>query len=131
MNGQPICINSKGGRDGVEGLQPSIKDRVYLTQGVSCALATANFFNPGYLTEKEGGQKVKEYRIRKLTEIECLRLMGVSDEDAYKMRAVNSASQIYKQAGNSIVVDVMAAIFDNLFNKKDEMPGQMTIFDYL
>lgn len=40
-------------------------------------------------------------------------------------------SQAYKQAGNSIVVDVMVYIFDNLFNDKDELPGQMTIYDYL
>lgn len=72
-----------------------------------------------------------KYRIRRLTEIECLRLMGVSEEDARKIRAVNSATQCYKQAGNSIVVDVMVAIFDNLFNDKDELPGQMSIYDYL
>lgn len=56
-----------------------------------------------------------EYRIRKLTPKECFRLMGVDDEDADKMIAVNSNTQCYKQAGNSIVVDVMAAMFAKLF----------------
>ena len=55
-----------------------------------------------------------QYRIRKLTPIECGRLMGVSDEDIDKMAAVNSNTQLYKQFGNSIVVDVMCAMFRNL-----------------
>lgn len=55
-----------------------------------------------------------QYRIRKLTPRECGRLMGVSDEDIDKMVAVNSNTQLYKQFGNSIVVDVMCAMFKNL-----------------
>lgn len=55
-----------------------------------------------------------KYRIRKLTPRECGRLMGVSDEDISKMVAVNSNTQLYKQFGNSIVVDVMCAMFRNL-----------------
>lgn len=55
-----------------------------------------------------------QYRIRKLTQRECGRLMGVSDEDIEKMAAVNSNTQLYKQFGNSIVVDVMCAMFRNL-----------------
>ena len=56
----------------------------------------------------------KQYRIRKLTPRECGRLMGVSDEDIDKMAAVNSNTQLYKQFGNSIVVDVLCAIFKQL-----------------
>lgn len=55
-----------------------------------------------------------QYRIRKLTPRECGRLMSVSDEDIDKMAAVNSNTQLYKQFGNSIVVDVMCAMFKNL-----------------
>lgn len=55
-----------------------------------------------------------QYRIRKLTPRECGRLMGVSDEDIDKMAAVNSNTQLYKQFGNSIVVDIMCAMFENL-----------------
>lgn len=55
-----------------------------------------------------------QYSIRKLTPRECGRLMGVSDEDITKMAAVNSNSQLYKQFGNSIVVDVMCEMFKNL-----------------
>ena len=61
--------------------------------------------------------KIKEketMRIRKLTPKECWRLQGFDDEDFYKAEAVNSNTQLYKQAGNSIVVDVLEAIFTNL-----------------
>lgn len=53
----------------------------------------------------------KNLRIRKLTPKECWRLMGFSDEDFEKAEKVNSNAQLYKQAGNSIVVNVLEAIF--------------------
>lgn len=46
-------------------------------------------------------------RIRKLTPLETWRLQGQTDEAFYKARAVNSDTQLYKQAGNSICVDVL------------------------
>lgn len=61
-----------------------------------------------------------QYRIRKLTPRECGRLMSVSDEDIDKMAAVNSNTQLYKQFGNSIVVDVMCAMFKNLNIKQGD-----------
>lgn len=61
-----------------------------------------------------------QYRIRKLTPRECGRLMGVSDEDIDKMAAVNSNTQLYKQFGNSIVVDVMCAMLKNLNIKQGD-----------
>ena len=54
-------------------------------------------------------------RVRKLTPLECWRLMGFDDEDFYKAQSTgNSNSQLYKQAGNSIVVKVLEKIFKNL-----------------
>jgi DNA (cytosine-5)-methyltransferase 1 len=50
-------------------------------------------------------------RIRKLIPRECWRLMSFTDEDFDKAASVNSNTQLYKQAGNSIVKDVMMAIF--------------------
>lgn len=50
-------------------------------------------------------------RIRKLTPRECWRLMGFSDQDFDKAASVNSNTQLYKQAGNSIVKDVLMAVF--------------------
>ena len=61
--------------------------------------------------------KIKEpssLRIRKLTPKECFRLMGFDDEDFEKAAKVNSNTQLYKQAGNSIVVDVLEHLFDSL-----------------
>lgn len=59
-------------------------------------------------------------RLRKLTPLECWRLMGFDDEDLYKAKEAGvSEGQLYKQAGNSIVVDVLVAIFKNLFNALD------------
>jgi modification methylase rho11sI len=55
-------------------------------------------------------------RIRKLTPRECLRLMGWNDKQIDKIQQVGiSQSQQYKQAGNGIVVQVLEAIFKNLF----------------
>lgn len=54
------------------------------------------------------------YRIRKLTPRECYRLMGFSDDDFDKAKEVNSDAQLYKQAGNSIVVNVLEAIFKQM-----------------
>lgn len=54
-------------------------------------------------------------RIRKLTPKECWRLMGFTDNQFSKAQSVCSDSQLYKQAGNSIVVDVLYYIFANLF----------------
>ena len=55
------------------------------------------------------------YHIRKLTPTECWRLMGFDDEDIEKCIEIGiSNSQLYKQAGNSIVVNVLEEIFKNL-----------------
>ena len=54
-------------------------------------------------------------RIRKLTPKECWRLMGIDDEDFNNAEKVNSNTQLYKQAGNSIVVNVLESIFRELF----------------
>lgn len=62
-----------------------------------------------------------EYRIRKLTPIECWRLMDFSDEDFHKAESVNSNTQLYKQAGNSIVVNVLVAILGQLFAGKEDV----------
>ena len=66
---------------------------------------------PTILTNTEICKVKSEYRIRKLTPLEAWRLMGFTDEDFYKAKAVNADSKLYKQAGNSIVVPVLEAVF--------------------
>lgn len=54
-------------------------------------------------------------RIRKLTEDECMRLMGFTREDTEACRAVGlSKANIYHQSGDSIVTTVLAGIFGEL-----------------
>lgn len=98
---------------------------------------------------------IKSYAIRKLTPKECFRLMGVRDNVIGTMQSSNaqaaerlpdwngkgkpedmaiSASQQYKQAGNSIVVDVLAHIYEQLFYPAPPKPRpgeQLTLFDDL
>lgn len=71
-----------------------------------------------------------KYRIRKLTPLECWRLMSFSDEDFYKAQEINSNTQLYKQAGNSIVKAVLKAIFGQMipgaenYYKQEELNEQ-------
>lgn len=265
---KPICLNSKGGRNGIDGLQPSVQDRVYSVEGISTSITTSfmpsiaepqvikplkgktengwhfeqqvydkegitrtikagggsgnipkvivnantkkgyveaeigdsiNLEHPNSKTRRgrvgkgvaqtlttscnqavvenkcgleskiivgstqknaainydgvcptltssmgTGGGHVTmhnyDLRIRKLTPLECWRLMGFTDEDFYKVKGISN-SQLYKQAGNSIVVDVLVhllrSVFDSLENEKSEESTkierieQQTIFEYL
>ena len=72
------------------------------------AISVTTSFNPFYKND---------LRIRKLTPKECWRLMGFNDEDFEKANKVCSNAQLYKQAGNSIVVNVLVAILNNLLMK--------------
>lgn len=59
-------------------------------------------------------QNQSKWRIRKLTPLETWRLQGFTDEQFYKAQAVNSNSQLYKQAGNSVSVPVVYAVAKHL-----------------
>lgn len=80
--------------------------RIYDVEGISPSIDTCS-----------GGNRmpkvadVESLRIRKLTPKECFRLMGFDDESFHRAEAVNSNTQLYKQAGNSIVVDVLEELF--------------------
>ena len=59
-------------------------------------------------------------RIRKLTPLECFRLMGFNDIDFHKAKSIGiSDTQLYRQAGNSIVVNVLEKILYNIFSLID------------
>ena len=62
------------------------------------------------------------------TESACFRLMGVDDIDSDKIRQVVSKTQCYKLAGNSIVVDVLVAIFNQLFSENKTTDKQLKLF---
>ena len=73
----------------------------------------------------------QKLRIRKLTPLETWRLMGFDDNDFKKAEAVNTNTQLYKQAGNSIVVNVLEAILKNLLlePQTEMIEGQLSIYD--
>lgn len=90
------------------GKQRSVQDRIYDSRGVGVAV-TPSF--RGNIEEAS----MDCIRIRKLTPTECWRLMGWNDEQIAKVKASGiSNTQMYKQAGNGIVVSVLEAIFKKL-----------------
>ena len=81
------------------------EDKTFTTLGTNC----------GSSTSAGGGVVLKnDLRIRKLTPRECFRLMGVKDEDFDKVAKNQSDSSLYHLAGDSIVVDVIKAIFKEM-----------------
>lgn len=86
--------------------------RVYDPEGLSPTLHTCGGGNQEIKVAVMDDNKKR--RIRKLTPLECWRLMGFDDEDYQKAAAVNSNTQLYKQAGNSIVVNVLEGILKQL-----------------
>lgn len=94
---KPICIGNVSKGNSEDG-------NVYSKDGLSQTLCAGTH---GYAM----GNIQNNLRIRKLTPLECWRLMGFDDDDFYKAKNSNSNSQLYKQAGNSIVVDVLYYIF--------------------
>ena len=134
---KPICLNANK--------NVSIQDRIYDEEGIAATVTASEFrskiaerkmFNPyndkeikdvaptqtancgcstssaAVLISEDGKNYLK---IRKLTPLECWRLMGFDDEDFYKAKDVGvSDTQLYRQAGNSIVVNVLEKIIEGL-----------------
>ena len=111
-DGEPMFTLTSQDRHGivVAGKLPGNHDqnsRVYDTDGLAPTLSTM----------QGGGQEPKimqNFRIRKLTPRECWRLQGFPDWAFDKAQEVNSNSQLYKQAGNSVTVNVIAEIAKRL-----------------
>lgn len=87
-------------------------NRVYSDERLSPALEAITGGNrqPKIIVNK----KTEGNKVRKLSPKECWRLMGFSDKDFEKAKTVNSNAQLYKQAGNSIVVNVLVEIIKKL-----------------
>lgn len=106
-NGLSPCLNTMQGG----GLEPKILQR-------------ARGFNKGGEHEvappvtsssyQENNMLLNDYRIRKLTPRECWRLQGFPDWAFDRAQKVNSKSQLYKQAGNSVTVNVICAIAEKM-----------------
>lgn len=98
-----VVIGGIGEKKSNNGTQWFLQDRVYDNK-ISPAICTS--FNPYFLT--------KHLRIRKLTPCECYKLMGFTQVDYEKCAKIQSNATIYHQAGDSIVVTVLIAIFGKL-----------------
>lgn len=107
------CIGGIGEKKSNGGTQYYQQDRIY--QGDVALAHPANL--PGGSYKYAVTEPLQTFRIRKLTPKECWRLMGQDDEDFAKAESACSNTQLYKQAGNSIVVNVLEAIFSNLLIK--------------
>lgn len=94
---------------GVKGYN-EMNGRVYDPEGI----ATTVRANSGGHNELKIVEETDAVIVRKLTPRECWRLMGFDDASFERAEKVNSNSQLYKQAGNSIVVDVLMAIFKEM-----------------
>ncbi|MGU7900263.1 DNA cytosine methyltransferase [Streptococcus suis] len=122
-DGVAPCLNAMQGG----GLEPKIAVREATSKGYSEAIVgdSVNLSHPNsstrrgrvgkqvantLLTGEEQGVVTPNFRIRKLTPRECWRLQGFPDWAFDKAQAVNSNSQLYKQAGNSVTVNVIEAI---------------------
>lgn len=108
-------ITTSGGNDRGVVINPNIKN-INDENGTFNTLGT----NCGSSTSAGGGVVLKtDLRIRKLTPRECFRLMGVKDEDFEKCAKNQSDSSLYHLAGDSIVVNVLMAIFKELLNESE------------
>lgn len=113
---------------------------------------------PKVLTKGCDDMNNEEYRIRKLTPLECWRLMGFDDEDFLAAKTGNreaakgilrqyphegkrrmteaeriskmSSTQLYKQAGNSIVVDVLYYIYMELYKAMPYLFDDLKVGSY-
>ncbi len=100
----PRVIGGIGEKKSNGGRQWYQQDRTYDDK---IAISVTTSFNPYYLDTNQG-------RPRKLTPLECWRLMGFNDYDFYVAEKVCSDRQLYKQAGNSVTVPVAMGILRNL-----------------
>lgn len=127
ISGISPCLNCVGGG----GLEPKIRVKEATKQGYAEAEVgdSVNLSHPNsktrrgrvgkqiantLLTGESQGVVDPDFRIRKLTPRECWRLQGFPDWAFDKAQEVNSNSQLYKQAGNSVTVNVITAIAERL-----------------
>ena len=91
------------------------RDDVYNCNGFMGALTATDYKQPKQILQGVAGN----YRVRKLTPVECFRLMGLNSEDVRKCHLNKvSDSSLYKQAGNGIVTDCIELIIEHLYQSQ-------------
>ena len=110
--------------------------RVYSSHGIATALTSQGVGSVGgysglYLVGEDDDMNEKKYRIRRLTPRECWRLMDFTDEQFDKAKSAGlSDTQLYKQAGNSIVVGVVEQIMGNLYDAMPYLFNDLKVSSY-
>ena len=90
-------------------------------KGISTSLTATDYKQPKQIVEPIKIDEMGNIRIRKLTPTECYKLQGFTAEDCKKASETGvSNSQLYKQAGNSICVSVLEAIYKSLGERYEE-----------
>lgn len=105
----PRVVGGIGEKNSNNGTQYFYQNRIYDTK---IATAVSSSLQTNYIDNA--------FRIRKLTPKECFRLQGWTDEYFEKAKEFNSDSQLYKQAGNGVTVDVVKAIGEKLRKRENE-----------
>lgn len=124
---------------GLEGVIPSLTSEIKVKEATKKGFAEAfpgdsiNISHPNsktrrgrvgkqtantLLTGEEQAVVGNDFRMRKLTPRECWRLQGFPDWAFDRAAEVNSNSQLYKQAGNSVTVNVIEAIAQRMIRRK-------------
>ena len=102
---QVVAVASRGRYDGKGGTQQQLELR---KDSVSNALTTV----------QSDSMITQNFKVRRLTPLECWRLMGFTDEDFNKSQKVLSNTKLYERAGRGIVVPMLEAVFEKLLIPK-------------
>ena len=104
---EPKLVGGIGEKKSNGGTQYYQQDRIYDSSEIAMC-------HPANLSTGSYNYQLSDYRIRKLTPKECWRLMGVKDEDFEKVAQNQSNSSLYHLAGDSIIANVLMAIFKQI-----------------
>ena len=118
INGIAPCLTATDYKDPVkivDGFNTNVDENAFCITAHYRSVAPQNFFDSTSGHRATG--VIHGGRIRKLTPRECFRLMGFTDEEFDRASVGISNSQLYKMAGNSIVVNVLETILKKLFEQ--------------
>ena len=92
-------------------------DNTVWETGIARTLTASDYKHP----QKVASKKKNKIKIRKLTPLECFRLQGFTDKQFKAAQAVNSTTQLYKQAGNAVTVNVVKEIGTHIVQANSEL----------
>ena len=118
MNKTDVKLVGGFGNKCNKGTQYHEQNRIYDSEQLATAIPSASSFHPNYTCTSERERESK-MRIRKLTPLECLKLMSFEKQD-YDAIKTMSDSRVYHMAGDSIVVSCLMGLFGQLLPISEE-----------